>query len=354
MILLWAGFIALVVALLALDLGIFHRRAHAVSLREALFWSAIWITCGLLFSKFVYFGYEHHWFGLGTAADPVDRAMNDGGTAAVKYITGFVVEKSLSADNIFVIAMIFGFFGVPPVYQHRVLFWGILGALIMRGVMIAIGATLVARFTWILLVFGVFLIATGLKMLFLRSEDVDPNRNIAVRLARRFFPVTSRFHGQHFLVRAGSKASHAGALPGDEGTSDDAVERAKPGALMLTPLAVALVTVETSDVIFAVDSIPAIFAITGDPFLVFTSNVFAILGLRALFFVLAGMIDRFRYLKVSLSLVLVLVGVKMLIAKWLHRLLGEHFHIIVLVTVLGILAAGVLVSALDGRRRASA
>jgi tellurite resistance protein TerC len=354
MIFLWVGFIGLILALLALDLGVFHRRAHAVSLREAFFWSVIWITCGLLFSKFVYFGYQNHWFGLGTTPDPVDRAMNTGTTAALKYLTGFVVEKSLSADNIFVIAMIFNFFGVPPIYRHRVLFWGIVGALVLRGVMIAIGATLVARFTWILLIFGVFLIVTGIKMLFLNAEDVDPNKNAAVRLARRLFPVTSRFHGQHFLVRAGTKASHEGALPGEEDVRDEAVEGAKPGTLLLTPLAIALVTVETSDVIFAVDSIPAIFAITGDPFLVFTSNVFAILGLRALFFVLSGMIEKFRYLKASLSLVLVLIGVKMLVAKKLHHLLGEHFHVIVLAVVLSILAAGVLFSMVHGKKRTRA
>ncbi|RPJ48762.1 MAG: TerC/Alx family metal homeostasis membrane protein [Candidatus Latescibacterota bacterium] len=354
MIWIWAGFILLVLAMLALDLGVFHRRAHVVSMKEALVWSTIWTIVGLLFAVFVYYGYENHWEGLGKTPDPVDRMVNGGFTATMKYITGFVVERSLSADNIFVIAMIFSFFGIPPMYQHRVLFWGIVGALVLRGAMIALGATLVAKFSWILIVFGVFLVFTGIKMFFLKSEDIDPAKNVFVRIARRFFPVTTRFYGEKFLVRAGSANGGSGGAPDVDQPPDEAMLRVKKGTVLLTPLAVALLTVETSDVIFAVDSIPAIFAITGDPFIVFTSNILSILGLRALYFALASMISMFRYLKASLALVLVLVGVKMLLAKWLHRVLGEHFSVYVLGVVLLILTAGVVLSIAADRRRPAA
>jgi len=287
----------------------------------------VWIALGLSFAVFVYFAYEGRWFGLGTVADSVDGLMNDGARATEKYLTGYVVEKSLSVDNIFVIAMLFGFFAVPPLYQHRVLFWGILGALVLRGVMIGLGAKLIAEFHWVLYVFAVFLILTAVKMLFLKTEESDPNRNIVVRLTRRIFPVTQQHHGQKFVVRGGT------------------------GQIMLTPLALALIMVETTDVIFAVDSIPAIFAITGDAFLVFTSNVFAILGLRSLYFALAGMVDKFRYLKVALAAVLLVVGVKMLTAEWLKVVLGERFNLVLLAVVLGILVAGVAGSLLADRIR---
>jgi tellurite resistance protein TerC len=340
----WIGFIAFVLAMLALDLGVFHRKAHVVEFKESLVWSAIWITLGLSFAVVVYFGYERSMFGLGVFVDPVDGLLNDGATAVEKYLTGYVIEKSLSVDNIFVIAMIFGFFGVPALYQHRVLFWGILGALVMRGVMILAGARLIAEFHWILYVFAVFLIVTALKMLFLKTEEFDPGKNTLVRLARRVFPVTSRFHGQHFLVRAGAPASYESEVPGAAQLPDPAVEQTKPGTWMLTPLALALIMVEATDLVFAVDSIPAIFAITGDPFLVFTSNVFAILGLRSLYFALAGMVRKFRYLKVALACVLLLVGVKMLLAEWLKVVLGRHFNLYLLGAVVAILAAGVVAS----------
>ena len=350
MIWIWAGFIALVLLMLALDLGVFHRKAHVVSMKEALTWSAVWIAMGLSFSVFVYYGYEHHWLGLGNTVDAVDGVINNGMTATIKYLTGYVVEKSLSVDNIFVIAMIFGFFAVPPLYQHRVLFWGILGALAMRGVMIALGAALIAEYHWVLYVFAVFLIITGIKMLILKTDYTDPNQNIVVRLTRRFFPITSRFHGQHFAVRAGAPASYESEFPGTIALSDEAVNQARPGTWMLTPLALALIMVEFTDLIFAVDSIPAIFAITGDPFLVFTSNVFAILGLRSLYFALGGMLERFRYLKVSLALVLMVVGVKMLVAKWLKEMLGSGFNFYLLGVVLLILGAGVVASLIADRR----
>jgi tellurite resistance protein TerC len=346
----WVGFSAFVLLMLALDLGVFHRKAHVVSVREAVAWSAVWIALGCAFAGFVYVAYDGQWLGLGVAADPVDGLPNDGAAATEKYLTGYVVEKSLSVDNIFVIAMIFSFFAVPPIYQHRVLFWGILGALFLRGVMIALGAKLIAEFHWVLYVFAVFLIATGLKMLFLKTEHVDPNRNIVVRLTRRLFPVTARFHGEHFVVRAGAPASYESEVPGAAPAPDEVVDRARPGALLLTPLALALVMVEASDLIFAVDSIPAIFAITGDPFLVFTSNVFAILGLRSLYFALAGLVTKFRYLKASLALVLILVGVKMLLAETLKLALGKHFNLYLLLAVLAILAAGVAASVLADRR----
>ncbi len=350
MIWLWVGFISFVLLMLALDLGVFHRKAHVVTVKEALVWSAVWVTLGLAFALFVYFGYEAQWLGLGTGVDAVDGMRNDGSTATEKYLTGYVVEKSLSVDNVFVIAMIFGFFAVPPIYQHRVLFWGILGALLMRGVMIAVGTKLIAEFHWVLYVFGAFLILTGIKMLVLKTNHTDPNQNLVVRLTRRLFPVTARFHGEHFVVRAGAPASYESEVPGMAAMPDEAVVQARPGTLMLTPLALALIMVETTDLIFAVDSIPAIFAITADPFLVFTSNVFAILGLRSLYFGLAGLLDKFHYLKVSLALVLMVVGIKMFVAEWLKVSLGKHFNFYLLGVVLLILAAGAVVSLFAGRR----
>jgi tellurite resistance protein TerC len=356
----YAAFIALVLVLLALDLGVFHKKAHVVSVREALGWSAFWIGLGLAFSGFIYVGYERHWMGLGLTVDQMTIAptevpglgtvYNDGSDAMVKYITGYLVEKSLAVDNIFVIAMLFGFFAVPQIYQHRVLFWGILGALLMRGVMIALGAQLLQRFSWIIYVFGGFLILTGIKMLLLKSDETDPNRNIVVRLTRRIWPVTEKFHGEHFFVRAGSDASHEPPVPGAATEVDKVVDAARAGTLLATPLFLALVMVEVTDLIFAVDSIPAIFAITTDPFIVFTSNVFAILGLRSLYFALAGMMDEFRYLKVALAVILMVVGVKMMTHTWLKTMLGPNFNLYLLAVVLLILAAGVVASLIASRR----
>ena len=345
----WIGFIVLILALLALDLGVFHRKAHVISFREAMGWSAFWIFLGLAFTVFIYYGYENQWAGLGAKPDPIDRRINDGRGAAVKYLTGYVVEKSLSVDNIFVIAMIFAATAVPAIYQHRVLFWGIVGALVLRGLMIGIGAQLIARFHWILYLFGAFLIFTAIKMLLMRESHDDPSNTLAVRLARRFFPITAKFHGEHFFVRAGSKASHETAVPGAEAEDDPVVDRSPPGKLLLTPLALTLVMIEATDVIFAVDSIPAVFAITADPFIVFTSNVFAILGLRSLYFALAGMIRLFRYLKLSLAFVLLLIGTKMMAAEPLKERLGENFNFYVLGAVLGILSLGVVASIIAER-----
>ena len=302
MIWMYAGFVGLVLLLLALDLGVFHRKAHVVSVKEALGWSAFWIALGLAFAGFIYAGYENHWMGLGLSPTACRRPKRSPASAsstttalraAVKYLTGYVVEKSLAVDNIFVIAMIFGFFAVPAIYQHRVLFWGILGALVMRGAMIALGAQADLR---------VPLDPLRLRRVPDPHRDQDaaarrrrrsiPNRNVVVRLTRRLFPITERFHGEHFFVRAGSAASHEAEQPGAAGEGRPRRGRRRSrGALLATPLLLALVMVESTDLVFAVDSIPAIFAITADPFLVFTSNVFAILGLRSLYFALAGMID---------------------------------------------------------------
>ncbi|TLD69518.1 TerC family protein [Phragmitibacter flavus] len=343
----WLIFIGFVIAMLALDLGVFHRKSHVVGFKESLSWSAVWISMGLAFSLLVYQAYEGHWFGLGLMTDAVDKKINDGTLAATKYLTAYVVEKSLSVDNIFVISMVFTALAVPAKYQHRVLFWGILGALVMRGAMIGMGALLVQNFHWILYLFGLFLVFTGVKMLLAKhEEEAHPERNPVVKWVRKFFPVTRDFHGQHFMVRAGGAWSKETEAPG--GGIDPVVASAPDGKWLLTPLAVALILVEVTDLIFAVDSIPAVFAITADPFLVFTSNVFAILGLRSLYFALAGMIAKFRYLKPALSVILILVGVKMLAAKWLKLWLGDSFNVIVLGLILAILTAGVVASLVAG------
>ncbi|HWN67800.1 MAG TPA: TerC family protein [Haliangium sp.] len=361
MILLYVGFVTLVIMLLALDLGIFHRTAHVVRVKEALGWSAFWISLGVLFSTFIYYGYENHWLGLGLTVDAmsVPRTLsdgtiiyNDGSSAVVKYITGFLVEKSLAVDNIFVIAMVFAFFAVPAMYQHRVLFWGILGALLMRGAMIGVGTALIVKFSWIIYIFGGFLILTGIKMLAMKEDDSDFSENAAVRLARKLLPITERYHGQKFVVRAGTPESRAPATPGAPVEIDRVVDKAKQGALLATPLFLTLVLIEVTDLIFAVDSIPAIFAITTDAFIVFTSNVFAILGLRSLYFALAGMMDKFAYLKISLAFVLIIVGIKMLAHNWLKQVLGENFNLYMLSVVLAILAAGVVASLVRNSREA--
>jgi tellurite resistance protein TerC len=355
MIWIWVGFVVLILALLALDLGVLNRKAHVIGVKEALGWSAFWIALGLSFSVFVYFAYENHWLGIGlqdgqVRLDPIDKLPLEGHTATVKYLTGYVIEKSLSVDNIFVIALIFAYFKVPAIYQHRVLFWGILGALVMRGLMIWLGAELIYRYHWIIWVFGGFLILTGIRMMFLNTDHADVSANPVLRLTRRFFPVTEQYHGQHFVVRAGSSWSHEAPTPDAQPVNDATVEAAKAGTLMLTPLALALILVETTDLIFAVDSIPAIFAITGDPFLVYTSNVFAILGLRSLYFALAGMMDKIRYLKFSLAVILTVVGIKMLAAEWFKQLLGTNFNFYLLGLIFVILAGGVIASLLANRR----
>lgn len=342
--LLWISFIGLILLLLALDLGVFHRNAHVISFKEALRWSILWITVGLSFSVVIYFGYEGQWMGLGTAVDLIDNTANNGPAAVGKYLTGYIVELSLSVDNLFVIAMIFTAFSVPAVYQHRLLFWGILGALIMRGAMIGIGAQLIASFHWIIYVFGAFLIITSIKMLFSNVEHSDPSKGMVVRIIRRLFPVTDHYHGNHFFVRAPRHDTANASAPIASAQPDAALARAKAGALLLTPLGVALVMIEATDLIFAVDSIPAIFAITADPFIVFSSNMFAILGLRSLFFVLAAMLSKFRYLKYSLAAILFVVGTKMFFAEWIKFHIGPQFNLYLLALVFSILAIGVIAS----------
>jgi tellurite resistance protein TerC len=263
---LWFGFLAFVFAMLAIDLGIFHRKSHVVGLREAAGWSAVWIALALVFNAVLWWQF--------------------GAQRGLEFLTGYLVEKSLSVDNIFVFVLVFSALGIPPLYQHRVLFWGILSALVMRAVMIFAGAALLAKFHWLIYVFGAFLVLTGIKMFAQRSQEQHPEDGFALRLARRLIPSTPDFDGERFFT-------------------------VQQGKRLATPLFMALVLVEVTDVIFAVDSIPAIFAITTDPFIVFTSNIFAIMGLRSLFFLLAGVIDKFRYLKVGLAAVLVFVGAKM-------------------------------------------
>ncbi len=281
----WVGFIALVLVLLALDLGVLNRKPHAISALEALAWTALWVALALAFNVGVFYLYEHHLFGIGTA---FGHALT-GRQAALQFFTGYLIEKSLSLDNIFVIALIFSYFRVPPAYQHRVLFWGILGALVMRGAMIAGGTVLIHRFDWAVYVFGGLLLITAVKMMVARHDNLEPENNPLVKLARRFFPVTQGYQEVRFFTRV-------------------------DGRRAVTPLFLVLLVVESSDVLFAIDSIPAIFAVTRDPFIVFTSNVFAILGLRSLYFALAAMLHRFRYLKMGLVFILAYVGVKMLLS----------------------------------------
>jgi tellurite resistance protein TerC len=359
----WAylGFIALVMIFLALDLGVFHREAHEVSMKEALGWSAVWLTCGVAFSAFVYFAYNNNWLGLGLdtpqyAAGEIVLGTVAGSTAAIQYLTGYVVEKSLAMDNIFVIAMIFGYFAIPRKYQHRVLFWGIIGALIMRGAMIFLGAELILRYTWILILFGGFLILTALKMAFIHTES-DPGNNPVVKLAKRFFRTVDFFDGQKFFTRRTTPPQYHT----DPATGQKRAVAADPATLAakwaVTPLFLALIMVEITDLVFAVDSIPAIFAITPDPFIVFTSNIFAILGLRALYFCLAALIAKFRFLKPALILILAFVGVKLLLLAGPPYLddigLAEQAMksikidpIISLIVVLGTLAAATVLSIL--------
>lgn len=307
---LWTGFIGLIILLLAFDLGVFHRKAHVIQLKEAFFWTTFWIGLALLFNGVIYFIYEHHWFEIGS----IGGHELSGKEAALKYFTGYILEKSLSLDNIFVIAMIFSYFNVSAQYQHRLLFWGILGAIILRAGMIIIGATLIEKFSWMIYVFGIFLIATAIKILITRHDNLEPENNLLVRLARRIFPITDQYHQGRFFVKT-------------------------EGHWFATPMLLVLIVVESSDVLFAVDSIPAIFAVTTDPFIVFTSNIFAILGLRSLYFALASVIEKFRYLKMSLVYILVYVGVKMILSDLYPIPTFISLAIIVAMLLVGILAS---------------
>jgi tellurite resistance protein TerC len=287
--------------MLVLDLGVFHRRAHTVKFREALAWSAVWIALAVIFAVVVFF-----WHGR---------------TSALEFVTGYVIELSLSVDNLFVFLLIFRFFHVPPVHQHKVLFWGILGALIMRAVFIVAGVGLIQRFHWIVYVFGAFLVYSGIKLFFQEEAEIHPEKNPVLRLFRRFVPVTKDYEGNKFFVRR--------------------------AGLYATPLFVVLLVVETTDLLFAVDSIPAILAITRDAFIVYTSNVFAIMGLRSMYFALAGMMEMFRYLHYGLSLVLVFVGAKMLLSHYL-----EIPTPVALAAVAGVLAISVIASVANPKKSA--
>lgn len=303
----YLGFTAFVLLLLSLDLGVFHRKAHAVSFREATLWSVVWIGLALAFN-FGFYRYAAWKFAndpalMGTPGFNPETAARQVG---LEFLTGYVVEKTLSLDNIFVFVVVFTFFAIPAVYQHRVLFFGIIGALLFRGVFIAVGSALL-QYHWVIWVFGGLLIATGLKMMFLPDKKLDPEKNPIIRLFRRFVPVTDEIHGQKFFVRL-------------------------KGVIHATPLLVALLFVEISDILFAVDSVPAIFALTKEPMIVFTSNVFAILGLRALYFLLAGAVERFTLLKYGLAAVLVFVGLKMV---WLNDAFGGKFPIAWSLAIIG-------------------
>lgn len=291
---LWVGFNLFVLAMLALDLGVFHRKSHAVSTREAAVWSLVWVGLALTFNAALYF-----W---------------QGSVVALEFLTGYIIEKSLSVDNIFVFLMIFAYFQVPAAYQHRVLFWGIIGALIMRGLFIAAGAALITKFAWIIYVFGGFLVLTGIKMAMPHKAEVHPENNPFIKLVCRYFPVTERYEGDRFFLR-------------------------RAGKLMATPLFLVLIMVESTDLIFALDSIPAIFGVTRDPFVVYTSNVFAILGLRALYFLLAGVMNLFCYLKQGLAAILVFIGGKMLIYEFYHLPVSISLAVVFSILTISVLAS---------------
>ncbi len=301
---LWIGFNVFVLAMLALDLGVFHRKSHAVSTKEAITWSVVWISLSLVFNVVIYFTWDRMMPG----------SSYTNSEAALAFLTGYLIEKSLSVDNIFVFILIFSFFAVPAAYQHRVLFWGILGALIMRGILIIVGAALLKEFHWIIYVFGAFLIFTGIRMSLKHDENVQPDKNPVVKFFRRFMPVTENFEEDKFFVR-------------------------RAGKLFATPLFLILLIVESTDLIFAVDSIPAIFAVTQDSFIVYTSNVFAILGLRALYFLLANIMGKFQYLKYGLSAVLTFVGIKMVIVDLYHIPVGISLIVIASILTISIVAS---------------
>lgn len=301
---LWIGFNLFVLFMLALDLGVFHRKAHVVSIREATIWSVVWIALAMVFNVGLYL----FWDQISPASDYSNSE------AALAFFTGYLIEKSLSVDNIFVFVLIFTFFAVPAAFQHRVLFWGIIGALLMRGILIAVGAALLKEFHWIIYIFGAFLIFTGIRMALHRNEQMHPEQNPMVKLLRRVMPVTENYEEDRFFIR-------------------------RAGKLMATPLFLVLLLVESTDLVFAVDSIPAIFAVTNDPFLVYTSNVFAILGLRSLYFLLAGVVDRFYYLKLGLSVVLVFVGIKMTMVDLFKIPVGASLGVIASILAVSVVAS---------------
>jgi len=324
LIIFWVGFVAFIGCLLAMDLGLFHKKDSEPSAKEALHWTFVWVCVGLAFSGFIYGAYSHHWFGIGL--NSAGQTLLDGKTATLNYITGYLIEYSLSLDNIFVMALIFTYFKIPGKYQHRVLFWGILGAIILRASMILAGTALVRAFDWTLYVFGAFLVFTAVKMLFKGDDDVDPEHGILIRTMHKFYPVSSELDGNKFFTRLfdGRKA--------------------------VTRLFVTLIVIENTDVVFAVDSIPAIFAVTTDPFLVFTSNIFAIMGLRSLYFALNAMLNAFHLLKYSIVFILGFVGVKMLIVKWVHIPSAVSLAVIVVALALGVIASRLIPVSVEDKK----
>jgi tellurite resistance protein TerC len=290
----WIGFHVFIFVMLALDLGVFHRKSHTVSMREALSWSAVWVTLALAFNVGVYF--------------------LKGQESAVEFLAGYLLEQSLSVDNLFVFLLVFSYFKVPADYQHKVLFWGILGALIMRALFIGVGTVLIAQFSWVLYIFGAFLVITGIRMAFDKGDEMNPEDNFLVKAFRRFFPVTDKYDGNNFFTMENGRR-HA------------------------TLLFVVLLIVEATDILFAVDSIPAVFSVTQDPFIVYTSNIFAILGLRSLYFALAGIMNLFHYLKFGLSIILTFIGVKMLIMDFYHVPTAMALGFVVFVLAASIIAS---------------
>jgi len=307
----YGAFLIFVFAMLALDLGVFNRKAHVVSFKEASIWSLVWVALALIFNL-LFYQYTLTKFGVDTAKE-----------VALEFLTGFVIEYSLSIDNIFVFVLVFSYFAIPAKYKHRVLFYGILGALVFRAIFIALGSVLM-QFHWVIYLFGAFLIVTGVKMMFSHSEEIEPEKNFLIRAFKKFMPVTTEIEGKSFFVR-------------------------KENVLHATPLFIALLFLEATDIIFAVDSVPAIFSITQEPLIVFTSNIFAILGLRSMYFMLAGAIDKFHLLKYGLSIVLMFVGLKMV---WLNDLYDGHFPILYsLGFILGTIAFSVVASLLFPRQK---
>ena len=307
----YVAFMAFVLALLAIDLGIFNRKAHVVSFKEATIWTIVWVTLALIFN-FLFYQYAAGKFG-----------PEIGYQVGLEFLTGYILEKSLSVDNIFIFVLVFSYFGIPAKYKHRVLFYGILGALVFRAVFIALGSVLM-QFHWVIYLFGGFLIITGIKMFFTSKEEIKPEKNLMIRIFRKFMPVTDKIDGKSFFLKIN-------------------------GRWNATPLFIALLFLEASDIIFAVDSVPAIFAVTNEPFIVFTSNIFAILGLRSLYFMLAGVIDKFYLLKYGLAVVLVFVGLKMV---WLNDLSGGKFPISYsLGFILSVISASIILSLIFPHRK---
>jgi len=308
----WIAFIALVFVLMAIDLGVFNKKAHIPSAKESLFMTAVWVGLAILFNVFIFFAYEHHWWNLGN--DPFEPMQ--GSEAALKFFTGYLLEESLSIDNLFVMALVFAQFRVPKRYQHRILFWGILGVLIFRGILIGVGVALVHQFTWLFYIFGLLLIYSAFKMLrHHEGDEQDVDKRTVVRLIRKFYPVSTRYDEGHFF------------------TIED-------GRRAVTPMFVALMVIETTDILFAFDSVPAVFSITTDPFLVFSSNIFAILGLRSLYFVLANVLDRFKQLQYSLIAILIFIGAKMmLIPLKVHIPIGISLGIIGVLLLIGVVVS---------------